>query len=229
MTNLTFKRVCAYLIDYILITFLSAALVQISFINPKYDEYMELSTTYNNLLQDFNDNKMDISEVAEKQQELSYDLNKNGYVYIIGSITISLLYFGVFAYFTKGQTLGKKVMNIKIVSAKENKELKIYQYFIRTVLLNGILLNLVILIAICFGRNTYNSIFNISSNLNTILEIAIFVTILLNGRGIHDFVSGTKVISTKEKNEEILTTKNETKIEEEITVIKPKKKTKKEN
>jgi len=229
LTNLTFKRVCAYLIDYILITFLSAALVQISFINPKYDEYMELSTTYNNLLQDFNDNKMDISEVAEKQQELSYDLNKNGYVYIIGSITISLLYFGVFAYFTKGQTLGKKVMNIKIVSAKENKELKIYQYFIRTVLLNGILLNLVILIAICFGRNTYNSIFNISSNLNTILEIAIFVTILLNGRGIHDFVSGTKVISTKEKNEEILTTKNETKIEEEITVIKPKKKTKKEN
>lgn len=224
--NLTFKRVCAYLIDYIIITFISAALIQISFINPRYDKYVEISNTYNDILADYSDNKIDINEFAEKQQELSYDLNKNGYVYIIGSITISMLYFGVFAYFTKGQTLGKKIMNIKLVNAKEDKDLKIYQYFIRAIVLNGILLNLVILIAICFDRSTYNSIYNISSNINTILEILIFVTVVLNGRGIHDYIAGTKVISTKELVQDNL--KEET---EEVTVIKPNKKnkSKKEN
>lgn len=216
--NLTLKRVCAYLIDYIIITFISATLVRFSFINPKYDEYIDLSNKYTNILTDYSESKIDINELSQKQQELSYDLNRTGYVYIIGSVAISLLYFGVFAYFTKGQTLGKKIMNIKLVNAHDNKDLKIYQYFIRAIILNGILLNLVILVAICFNRDTYNSMFYISSNINTILEILIFVTVVLNGRGIHDYIAGTKVISTKEVIENHNEIKNE--------VIEPPKKQK---
>ncbi len=226
--NLIFKRIGAFLIDYLIITFISAGLVYITFINPKYEEYQAASETYANILTDYYDGKINADEFSKQNTEISYDLNKSGYVYIIGNIAISLLYYGVFVYFTKGQTLGKRLMNIKIVSNKD-KELKIYNYFIRTIILNGIIGNVITLTAICFSRNTYYQINGIGRDIISILYILIFVTVVINGRGLHDYIAGTKVISTKEQIE-INSDKNlEIKKEEEVTIIKPKKKAKKEN
>lgn len=226
--NLIFKRIGAFLIDYLIITFISAGLVYIAFINPKYEEYQAASETYANILTDYYDGKINADEFSKQNTEISYDLNKSGYVYIIGNITITLLYYGVFVYFTKGQTLGKRLMNIKIVSNKD-KELKIYNYFIRAIILNGIIGNVITLIAICFSRNTYYQINGIGSDIISILYILIFITVVINGRGLHDYIAGTKVISTKEQIE-IDSDKNlEIKKEEEVTIIKPKKKAKKEN
>ena len=35
----TFKRVCAYIIDLVLVSFISSLFASIEFINPKLDEY----------------------------------------------------------------------------------------------------------------------------------------------------------------------------------------------
>lgn len=219
-SNVVLKRIGAYLIDYIIITFISAGLVYLTFINPKYEEYEKYSTEYTNILNDYYDNKISSSEFATKNTEISYDLNRTGYVYIIGNIGIAILYFGVFAFFTKGQTLGKRLMNIKIVSNKD-KELKIYNYILRSIILNGVITNVITVIAICFSRNTYYKIYSAGSDFNTILNIIIFLMVCFNanGRGLHDIIAGTKVISTKEEYE----VKEET-VEEEPTIIKPKKK-----
>jgi len=225
-SNLVLKRVGAYLIDFFIVTLISSALAYISFINPKYDEYIEVSEKYNELLEDYYDEKITVEELTEHTQDMSYDMTKTGYVYIIGDIVIAFLYFGVFAYFTKGQTLGKRLLNIQITSIKEGKELKIYNYFIRVFILNSIILNILTLIAVCFKESTYYTIYSIGANIDSILIILIFIMILFrkDGRGLHDLLAGTKVIDLKEHVEEI-PKENEEKVE----IIKPKKETKKED
>ena len=227
--NLIFKRIGAFLIDYLIVTFISAGLVYITFINPKYEDYQAASEIYTDILTEYYDGKMDANEFSSKHSEISYDLNKSGYVYIVGNIAIILLYYGVFAYFTNGQTLGKKLMKIKVVSSKD-KKLKIYNYFIRAIILNGVIGNVLTLIAICYNRNTYYQISSVGSDVVSILYIMIFVTVIINGRGLHDYIAGTQVVSTKIQKEESLPEEIENKVDE-VTVIKPKKKTniKKEN
>ncbi|MDE5539685.1 MAG: RDD family protein [Bacilli bacterium] len=223
--NLIFKRVIAYILDILLVSLIGTALVKLSFINPRYDEYAKVSNEYNTALTDYAEQKISMEEYATKVNELSYDLNSTGYVYIIGDMIIALLYFGVFAYFTGGQTLGKKVMNLKIVSNKADKKLTIWNYCIRLVILNGIIPNILVLVAICFNRSTYNKIYTASSNLNLILEILIIVMIICNqGRGLHDCLASTKIIDTKNLVEEL----PEENKEEPVEVIKPKKGKKKD-
>lgn len=225
-SNVPLKRIVAYIIDYLLITLVSTALVYITFINPRYDEYLEASKEYNAVAEQYYSKEITAKEFSEQINDLSYELNSTGYVYTIGNIIIIFLYFGVFVYFTKGQTLGKRIMGIKIVSNK-GKDLKIYNYFIRAFILNGVILNLCTLIAICFKESTYLKIYSAASNFDLILMIILFLMILFwkNGRGLHDILAGTKVIDVRdEANLEVV---EETKEKDEIEIIKPKKSRKK--
>ena len=212
--KIALKRIGAYLIDFILISIVSMIITSITFINPKHEEYTNISEEYNNVLNQYYEDEIDINEFNELTKNMSYEISKTGYVYIIGDIVVAFLYFGVFAYFMHGQTLGKKLMNIKIVSNKDNKDLKIYNYFIRVFILNSIILNIVTLIAINFSKNTYFTIYNIAANFDSILLIAILLMIFFNknGRGIHDILAGTKVIDLNEKSNI-----------EEVEILKPKK------
>ena len=89
-SNVALKRIVAYLIDYLVITLISSALVYVTFINPRYDEYVETSQAYNEVLQKYYDKEIDATELTEQTKELSYELNSSGYVYTIGSIIIIL-------------------------------------------------------------------------------------------------------------------------------------------
>ncbi len=213
------KRAGAYLIDLFIVTLFSTALLYISFLNPKYDKYLEASDKYNEVLTKYYEKEIDIKEFNQETQEYSYIMNKNGYVYVIGDIVIIFLYFGLFAYWTKGQTLGKKLFSLKIVSNKD-KELKPYNYFIRAFILNSVILKICTLIAVCFNKSTYFKIYNTGSNIDSILLMIIMLMILFNkeGRGLHDMIAGTKVIDLKDKelkaSEEVIKpTKKETKEE----------------
>ena len=196
--NLNFKRIMAYLVDVLIITFISSALTYVSFINPKYDKYIKYTDQYNEAIDKFYKDQ-NTEEFSKTANDLSYDLNKNGYVYIIGDVAIAFLYFSVFAYFTNGQTLGKKIMKIKIVDYKTNNNPKFYQYLIRTFILNGVILNLGTLILTCFSRRTYYQIYPWLANFDTILLIAIALTTLFTKekRGIQDLGAQTKVIDLK--------------------------------
>ncbi len=226
-SNVALKRIGAYLIDYVLITIICSALIYIPFINPRYEGYTEANNEYGEIMQSYQSGELDATEASEQISELSYELNSNGYVYIIGNIIIIFLYYGVFVYFTKGQPLGKRLMNIRIVS-NNGKELKLHNYFIRTFILNGIIFNLLTLVAICFKESTYNTIYSIASNIDTILMIIIFLMILFykDGRGLHDILAGTKVIDLKAPVVEEPVEEAPKKVEEpieEVEVIKPKK------
>ena len=221
--NIAFKRIIAFVIDYLVITLICSALTYISFINPRYDGYMEAAKQYNEIMQNYANREIDATEATAQISDLSYDIDSNGYVYTIGNVIVIFLYYGVFAYFTKGQTLGKKIMGIKIISNK-GKELKLYQYFLRAFILNGVISNLLTLVAICFKESTYMTIYTFANNFELILMIVLFLMVLFwkDGRGLHDIVAGTKVIDVRD--EANLAAEEEPK--EEIEIIKPKKTTK---
>ncbi len=223
VNNVALKRICAYLIDYIVITLICSALIYIPFINPRYEGYMETSDQYNEVLQAYASGEIDVNEATEQINDLRYELNSNGYVYIIGEIIITFLYYGVFVYFTHGQTLGKRILGIKIVSNK-GKKLGLHNYFIRTFILNGVISSIIVLIAICFKESTFITMCDVASSINTILMIIIFLMILFwrEGRGLHDILAGTKVIDVR--NEEAVEESLE-----EVKVIKPKKVSKKKD
>lgn len=225
--NIILKRIGAYLIDFIVITLISMILTKMSFINPKYDEYVEVTNKYNEILSDYYEKEIDIDELNEEVNEISYEMNKSGYVYLIGDIVVIILYFGVFNYVYKGQTLGKKLMNLQIISNKD-KPLKIFNYFIRCIILNGIIMDIITLIAICFSKSTYYDVYRIGSNINMMFQIIIFLSIMfsVSGRGLHDIIAGTKVINTKVSNEEVVK-ENKEDIKEKVEIIKPAKGNKK--
>lgn len=226
--NIILKRIGAYLIDFIVITLISMILTKMSFINPKYDEYVEVTNKYNEILSDYYEKEIDIDELNEEVNEISYEMNKSGYVYLIGDIVVIILYFGVFNYVYKGQTLGKKLMNLQIISNKD-KPLKIFNYFIRCIILNGIIMDIITLIAICFSKSTYYDVYRIGSNINMMFQIIIFLSIMfsVSGRGLHDIIAGTKVINTKVSNEEVVKENKEEEIKEKVEIIKPVKGNKK--
>ncbi len=221
--SIIFKRVGAYLIDLMVISLISMAITKISFLNPKYDQYVKYADQYTEVMQKYYEKEITIEEFNNQVKDYSYKLNKTGYVYVISDIVVTFLYFGLFASITKGQTLGKKMLSLRIISNKEGKELKWYNYFIRAFILNGVILNIFVLIAIPFSRGTYETIYAIGSNVDSILQMTIALMILFykNGMGLHDIIAGTRVIDLKLPLEE-QTVKKEEKI------IKPEKEDNKE-
>lgn len=202
--GLIFKRLGAYFIDFLVIFLLNSAIAYIGFINPKYEEYKVVSEEYTQVLDDYYEKKIDINDFNAKAKDMAYDLNRTGYVYIISDVVITFLYFGLFQSITKGQTLGKKLMNIKVVSAKE-KDLKWYNYFIRAFILNGVILNLLTFVAVWCSKDMYYKICNVATNVDYLLMIVIFLMIMLSkdGRGLHDVLAGTKVIDVRIENDKV--------------------------
>ena len=63
-----------------------------------------------------------------------------------------------------GQTLGKKIMKIQIVSS-ENKKLSMNNYLIRSLLVDSILMNIISIITILLMNKTLKKVSNTSNSL----------------------------------------------------------------
>ena len=163
-----------------------------------------------NLEEYFNDKQItetEYDEIYEKvydeynqiYQDSNYELMKINYIPSIITMVITILYFVVFGYFCNGQTLGKKMLQLQVVS-KEGNRANILKLLLRTVILTGILtsiLNLILLFSVnkevYFVANEYIGI------VSGIIEMIILVMVLYrkDKRGLHDMISGTKVIDLK--------------------------------
>ncbi len=201
------KRLLAYFLDCILIGLLIGAL-SMSPLNPKYDEKEEYNLEYQDLAQGLVDkysnidesNETEVNEYLNETVELtsSYAIKstKLSIYETIITIVVTLGYFAILPFFLEGMTLGKKIMKIKICSYREEK-VSFWMLFIRTVILFGLPFNVLnLMFAYIMDKKMFmmtNAILNLSSYA---LSIAIIVTTLgrKDNRGLHDLISGTKVI-----------------------------------
>lgn len=195
------KRVSAYLLDICLIYLFMSLITGIRFINPTYDKLIETSNEYQEVINDYNEKKITEDEVLEYQKEYIYKATKYGVSTNIVVILVIFAYFGLFQKFNNGQTLGKKIMKIKVVS-NSDKKLSVWSYFLRILPTYYIFIGSVIPIIITsilvfiIGSSHFASINSVVVYL--FFGIAIMSFVMMNirkdKRGLHDLISGTKVI-----------------------------------
>ncbi len=187
--DISIKRIVAFAIDIVIVSLVLVILTSVFSIDPYYDKYQSTYDEYSELVK----KESDVSK--DELINLNYDLYKYRTVNNGLSIVILVLYFGVLQMLMKGQTLGKKMMNIKVVSNKD-KNLHFGNYLVRCVILNNIifLLSTIILVYVTSGKPFYYAVYIISLMESLLYMINIFFIVFKSdNRGIHDMIAGTKV------------------------------------
>ena len=150
---------------------------------------------YNEMVLTLNDN------YSQKELDYSYKLLKYSIIPTIVNLMCILLYFVVVQFYFNGQTLGKKIMKLRVVS-NNDKTLNIVNFFIRSLIVNEVFINIIsVIMLIVLSKNNYIAYNKIIYSITYILEMAILFTIVFdkNNRGLHDYISNTKVIEEKKE------------------------------
>ena len=190
------QRLGAYLIDMFLI-FLISSIVTIPFTSS--NNYEKLSEEANSVVEEYTNGKIDMNTYMNRVSSISYDMARETGLSSIIMIAVYVLYFIVYQYYNKGQTIGKKLMKIRIESV-DSEQLSINVMLVRAFIINSILVNLIVLtISILGNRDVYTtgvSIFQL------IQYVVLFVTALMvlsrkDKRGLHDIICHTKVVNVE--------------------------------
>lgn len=193
------KRLGALILDMIIV---SIVVSMLTFFVNNNSNYEKLTKEYNDVMEQAMDKKTSPKEykkLLSKASDISYDLSKQTVVVSFVSLTMYILYFIVFQFYNKGQTIGKKLMKIKIES-NDGKDLTMNQLAVRSLIINSILANLILLAVIILGsKDVY---FVSSTTVSMIQYIIIFTTAIMilfrkDKRGLHDVITNTKVINEK--------------------------------
>ena len=199
--DISLKRILAYVIDTIFIVLITTLINNITFINPKLNDYNKHYDEYIKIQEDYKNKEIDKDKYDIEIKEYNYILTKEGLISSIITISSLIIYFGILPYFLKGQTLGKKALHIKIVSNKD-KQLNIGNYLLRMVILNNIIFRILNVSGVYFlNKNSFYIYSSVISYIESLIEtIIIFMVILRkDNRGLHDMISGTKVIEDKKE------------------------------
>ena len=190
-----FKRIFAYMIDYFII------LLVLSFITANINVGSDITEKVNNLTNEYKNGNITIEEYNEEVLPLNYELTKRKLPVNVITCVIIIGYYIVFAYFNKGQTLGKKLCKIRVVNDKSERA-SIWNILIRSLFIYGIITTLYSLISINFLDIES---FNYSVSVVSVIECLFIVISLLmmlykkDGRGLHDIIAKTKVIGEDDK------------------------------
>lgn len=185
-----FKRVSAYVIDYIII------MIALLGITASMNIGSDITDDINDLTNEYRNGEITIEEYTEKVLPLNYELTKRKLPANIATVVVFIGYYVIFAYFNKGQTLGKKICKIKVVNIDGNRP-SIWNMLIRSLFIYGIITSLYSVISINF-LNMKD--FNYSVSVVSVVEsmILIICTLMMlykkDGRGLHDIIAKTNVI-----------------------------------
>ena len=147
---------------------------------------------YDEINESEGENSNEILEKSiEKLNDVNYDLDKNNIYGTIISIALTVAYFVFFQKYNNGQTLGKKLLKIKI-----NEDLSLAKYFVRSLILHSVFANsLKVILIINVSKKNYILANNALSVVTLIVEITILTMVILraDNRGLHDIIVGSSV------------------------------------
>lgn len=207
MNKYVYRRISAFLIDVFLVTFVSTIFSSISYVNPfienykvAYDEYREIykSESESVLTNPTIKNVVDYSNKMSKQiYKIDYSMLFNNIYYLV----FSFLYFVLFAYFTNGQTLGKKLFKLKVVR-QDGEKVKLSNLMLRTLLSGSSIfmgVNIIVVIQLLLLMIPQNQVYFyailFSSMISYVIEIIGLVLLFSKEhRSLDDIIASTKVI-----------------------------------
>lgn len=186
------QRFFAFIFDMILVS-LVASFVTTPFLNS--DKIHELENKEKELMINIQSNDFKRSSFILEYSDFYYQYSRSMGIVSIVSILFKVLYFIVYQIYNNGQTIGKKIMRIKIVS--DSGELLMNQMILRSMINNFVFVDLAIFIFMLFSpKKYYMSLIGIVYFAHyLLLLISIFMLIYRkDGRTIADKIVCTKVI-----------------------------------
>lgn len=184
------QRLFAYLLDIFIVSFIFG-IITIGFnadnsIEEKYNE------VYNNYIT----GEISASEYITQYYDVLFELQKSNTLPNTIYTVLIIVYFIIFQYLNKGQTIGKKIMKIKLVN-ENKKDISISQSFIRGLMIYSLLSNLInILLFFNVTKKTYMISYLSFGAIESIILLlsALFILYRNDKRALHDIISKSMVI-----------------------------------
>ena len=186
------KRLVAYILDAIIVSLIFSCLTMfIKDSNNLINLNNQLSTIGENLI----NKTITANEYFNQVASVQYLISKETFLQNLFSLILMIGYFIILPYYYNGQTIGKKMMKIKII--KEDDKLTINDLALRSLLADGIAMTFIELALIFLVKDTpYFIIISIFSFIQFLLVITSIFMILYrkDKKALHDIICKTLVV-----------------------------------
>lgn len=186
------SRCLAFVIDMFIVLLLSS-MIATPFVDA--NKMLTLREQSVNIVEKYQKNEMTDKEYLVEISNLEYMMARSTELVTIIMILISVLNFVVLPLYNKGQSIGKKLFKLKIVS--DTGELNANQLLFRTFIANFLLLNIISILFIMFAdRDVYMYVVELFTFAQYIITFGSIIMIAFGKEGlaIHDKLVHTKVV-----------------------------------
>lgn len=186
------KRLFAYLIDFALLT---TIVTIINCVLPTTTKQVEINKELDSLQQNLLDGEIDNKQYFDGYKKLLPELDKSNMAINVCNLVFILGYFIIIPVVNNGQTLGKKILKIKIEKIDGNLTIRdmIIRNFITTSLLQLMISSTLVYIV---NNDIYYNLSIFVSLLQILLVIITSFMIIYrkDEKGVQDLITGTQVI-----------------------------------
>ena len=186
------QRLGAFAIDFMIVFFVASLIASVFIDQNKTDSLVNQS---NELMNSYVNEKIDTNSFISQYSVLSYKIARNNGGLSLTLIVINVLYFIVFQLYNKGQTVGKALLKIKVVS--NDGELEMNQMLFRGLIANSILIEIISFAVMLFCKS--DAYFYSVGVVELLQYLIMFISMIMilnhkDGRAIHDKIVNTSVI-----------------------------------
>lgn len=182
--KLVYKRLLAYIIDMIIIT------ICLSLINIflKDNDYIYQSRFLN---EQYSSNQIDFTSYKNEFIKLNYEMDKANIVVNISMVIIIIVFMVLIPYFKDGQTIGLKLMKLKITKDK----LTIKDLLIRNFIATGLGHLILIFLLLLLNSNIYFVLINFLAFCQVLVVIinSFMISYSYKHLGLTDILTNSKV------------------------------------
>lgn len=187
------QRLVAFILDIFMVSIV-ASLIASPFLDM--DSISKLSKSSTEVMEDYMTQKISIDEYISESVSTSYEMARKQGVLSLVTLFLNILYFVVFQIKNHGQTIGKKLLRIK-VSSKDGNALTMNQMIFRSLIINSILIDMVSFAILLFTNSVvYFYGAGILSMIQFVIIAASGLMVMFGEKreGIHDLVAHTEVV-----------------------------------
>lgn len=189
------KRFFSYIIDIFILSFI---LVVIGSFIPVSDRVNNLSSELLSLSESFIKSEIGGRAYLSQYASIFYNIDKEMFLTSLIDVAVSILYFVVYPLYNGGQSIGKKLNGIKIVSNDDN-DVDANALIFRYLLMDSIGVSILSMCSLfIFKDMNYLIITLILGFLQFLVVIISVFMVLYRNKSLPDLVAGTKVIEVKE-------------------------------
>lgn len=194
MQKTIFRRILAYIIDMLIVSFILAIFSKIPLISIDTDKYYDTYERYFETLRETAQAGETMS--AEVMSEFEYDLAKASINSTVANLVLTIVYFIGFQFLNKGQTIGKKLMKVKVTNDNGDAP-SLLQMIIHVGVGYSVFMTIITsTLFFAASKSTYLSLITYLQFLDMAIVFIGIIMILFrkDEKGLHNLLAKTKVV-----------------------------------